>query len=398
MAFNIVVNDKIFHKNSISLASNLSSSHFSSIEIRMPPIHSIFTSVLPVLVATILLDSSFLYHANAESTMLNKDNNKSHRETFQSTTETINQTAVVEEILIDFGYSLDNLCTECDVIFDSDNSTEVATQLILNNVGTISTKIGLLTQLQILQLSSVVGTIPTEIGNLAELQTLYILSSRSTSDSLMGSIPTEIGKLYKLQKLQIFNTDINGPIPIEFANLTNLEELWLSNNPLLGGTIPAELSNLKKLHFLLLAQCSLTGTIPTQVGEMTNLDYFRASFNELTGAVPSEVGLLTNLTRLYLNNNDLTGTVPLEMANLSHIEILVLRENDLTGDMNHLCGVQDGGILSFDRDKMSICCSRFCRIDQITLEVVATINRLFLGLYLYILWPLSICLLNFPWI
>ena len=75
--------------------------------------------------------------------------------------------------------------------------------------------------------------------------------------------------------------------------------LLLSNNSL-QGAIPVELGQLTNLTDLNLNENQLTGAIPVELGELTKLDWLLLYNNQLTGAIPAELGQLTNLTSLYL--------------------------------------------------------------------------------------------------
>ena len=67
-----------------------------------------------------------------------------------------------------------------------------------NLYGSIPTKIGLVTTLELLDLSSnqLEGTLPTEVGKLTRLLSLNVAHNR-----LDGSVPTELGRLCQLQQL-----------------------------------------------------------------------------------------------------------------------------------------------------------------------------------------------------
>ena len=83
-------------------------------------------------------------------------------------------------------------------------------------------------------------------------------------------------------RIGLLNNGLNGTIPTELGNLTNLTELWLAQN-------------------------QLTGNIPTELGNLTNLTSLYLIINQLSGSIPTELGNLTNLTSLSLGVNQLTG-------------------------------------------------------------------------------------------
>jgi len=95
-------------------------------------------------------------------------------------------------------------------------------------------------------------------------------------------------------------------------------QLDLTNNQL-NGSIPAELSNLSNLRGLYLGNNQLTGSIPSSLGNLSNLMFFILNGNQLTGSIPSILGDLSNLEALYLNNNQLTGSIPLSFVTLTKL-------------------------------------------------------------------------------
>ena len=78
-------------------------------------------------------------------------------------------------------------------------------------------------------------------------------------------------------------------------------QLFLYRNNL-NGEIPAELANLSNLTSLAIWESSqgsswkgLTGSIPAELGRLTNLTNLSLRENRLTGEIPAELGKLTNL-------------------------------------------------------------------------------------------------------
>jgi hypothetical protein len=118
-----------------------------------------------------------------------------------------------------------------------------------------------------------------------------------------------------VSRLYFWKNGLNGTIPSELGNLSNLTWLNLGNNSL-SGTIPSELGNLTKLTQMMLFSNSLTGGIPAELGNLANLTTLQLSFNSLSGSIPSELGNLTDLTYLNLSYNSLTGTIPSEVSSL----------------------------------------------------------------------------------
>ena len=150
------------------------------------------------------------------------------------------------------------------------------------------------------------------------------------NNNLNGYIPAEIGNLTQLTQLIFYNTGLSGEIPSEIGNLTQLTNLHLGLNNL-SGEIPAEIGNLTQLTELVLYYNELSGEIPSEIGNLTELTELTLCGNELSGEIPTEIGNLTELTELDLSDNDLTGNLPVSMANLSALEYINLTMNRLSG-------------------------------------------------------------------
>lgn len=133
-----------------------------------------------------------------------------------------------------------------------------------------------------------------------------------------------------VQKLELFENNLNGMIPAELGNLTNLQELRLDNNQL-SGPIPFQLGNLTSLQLLRLDSNQLSGPIPTQLGNLTNLKYLILNTNKLSSPIPIQLGNLTNLLTLWLDNNQLNGQLPTQLGNLTSLRELHLDSNQLIG-------------------------------------------------------------------
>ena len=112
--------------------------------------------------------------------------------------------------------------------------------------------------------------------------------------------------------------------------MTALESLDLRWNTLVGN-IPASLSGLRNLEYLLLSGNRLSGEIPWQLGTLPNLLRLDFSNNNLTGSIPSELGNLANLRALGLHNNDFSGPIPWQLGKAAKLERLILSKNNLTG-------------------------------------------------------------------
>ena len=129
-----------------------------------------------------------------------------------------------------------------------------------------------------------------------------------SENGLNGEIPAELGQLSDLAWLDLYTNQLSGDIPPELGQLSYLVGLALNDNQLTGA-IPPELGQLSYLEHLRLDSNDLTGAIPANLGQLSNLDYLDLADNDLSGEIPAELGQLSLLTGLYLTGNDLSGCV-----------------------------------------------------------------------------------------
>ncbi len=167
------------------------------------------------------------------------------------------------------------------------------------------------------------GYIPLELSNLSNLEELSL-----GGNELAGSMPAELGNLSNLANLDLSYNQLSGSIPPELGNLSNLEYLNLSENQL-SGNIPSELGNLSNLGVLSLYGNDLSGSIPPELGNLSNLEELMLGYNQLSGSIPPDLGNLSNLRRLSLHGNNLSGSIPSELGNLSNLTKIELQNNQL---------------------------------------------------------------------
>jgi len=171
------------------------------------------------------------------------------------------------------------------------------------------------------------GSIPTQIGNLSQLITLTL-----STNQLSGGIPDQLWDLTNLTLLALNYNQLTGGLSPLIGNLTNLINLTLNGN-LLSGPIPAEISGLTNLVILRLNSNLLNDALPTGISSLTALIEINLSYNQFSGDIPSGIGSLSNLTHLTLNNNLLSGTIPASIGSMSNLQYLRLDTNQLTGSI-----------------------------------------------------------------
>jgi hypothetical protein len=133
----------------------------------------------------------------------------------------------------------------------------------------------------------------------------HVVTLNLGNNGLVGSIPAKLSNLSKLEYILLYLNDLSGGIPPELGNLSNLVEIRLAYNQL-SGTIPSELGNLKNLETLWLEHNQLSGSIPENLGNSSNLISLDINTNnQLTDSIPLSFVNLTNLLEFYFYGTDL---------------------------------------------------------------------------------------------
>lgn len=157
--------------------------------------------------------------------------------------------------------------------------------------------------------NQVEGFIPEEIADLTELEMLSINNGYYSTNA--WPLPEAIGSLKKLKFLQFQCYTLGGTLPESLFRLKDLEVLRINNaEGMTPGPIPPEIGNLTGLKELCLSMVKLTGEVPPEIGNLTNLIKLQLFGNELTGGIPESFGNLVNLEKLDMSGNQLSGDIP----------------------------------------------------------------------------------------
>ncbi|MBN2104644.1 immunoglobulin domain-containing protein [bacterium] len=171
------------------------------------------------------------------------------------------------------------------------------------------------------------GILPADIGNLTQLEKLSVWSNQ-----LFGSIPPEIGLLGNIEQISVNNNYLTGSIPSEIGNLDHMFEFNASRN-MLDGPIPEEIGGCTQLANLFLSENQLSGAIPVELGNCFNLYTCYLSNNQLSEPIPESFGNLSNLTYLRLHTNQLSGEIPGVLGQCTSLKTLMLSSNQFTGSI-----------------------------------------------------------------
>ncbi|THU71879.1 hypothetical protein C4D60_Mb04t06160 [Musa balbisiana] len=276
--------------------------------------------------------------------------------------------------------------------------------------GSIPESIGNLRNLEELYLShnNITGHLPPSIGNLENLQAMYLQNNFITgripatvgglrslrrldmsSNSLTGNIPRGMGSLcnleyidlsdnnvageladfidglsncsppLRLSSLHVSNNNLSGIIPPSLGQLSELSELYLPSNSLVGNVTESHFANLAILKFLDISQntlrvilpddwvppfdaftigmssCHLGTIIPAWIRTQTSLENLYLSRTGLWGAIPDWFSGFnpSGWHYLDLSSNSLTGNIPRGMGSLCNLEYIDLSDNNVAGEL-----------------------------------------------------------------
>ncbi|XP_064999491.1 receptor-like protein EIX2 [Musa acuminata AAA Group] len=249
--------------------------------------------------------------------------------------------------------------------------------------GEIPETIGGLQNLQVLYLDNnfITGEIPSTIGGLQNLFFLYL-----QGNSMIGQIPDTIGRLRSLLYLDISNNNLsgllpetmgglcnltmidlsqnniggeltnlfdglsactqwtsllslymqhnhlNGTIPSSMGRVSQLQDLYLSSNSLVGNITEAHFSNLTNLLGFTISSNSLNVILPNDWHPPFNVEFIGMSFCRLGAELPTWLQTQTQLTTLYLCGVGLSGNLPIWFSNFSRgLQSLNMSSNNLRG-------------------------------------------------------------------
>jgi Leucine-rich repeat (LRR) protein len=146
----------------------------------------------------------------------------------------------------------------------------------------------------------------------------------------MGVTCDEAGYVTKLNLSQ--NNLVGRSIPNEIKALEHLETFHLYFNSL-NAELPEAFRHMKKLKSIGLMQTGLEGTIPSWIGEMGQLTTLALGNNNFRGEVPQSISELTQMRILGLDDNGaLSGNLNL-FKRMYNLEALYLENNAFTGEL-----------------------------------------------------------------
>ncbi|MDL2319765.1 hypothetical protein LJC45_01385 [Alistipes sp. OttesenSCG-928-B03] len=210
--------------------------------------------------------------------------------------------------------------------------------------GPLPSSMGCMTKLTLLNLryNALEGQVPEEFKNLTELVT----PKKTVTEGFVveGNKFTSIasGVLSNWKKLTYLNLSDNHfiELPEDIVKMTSLEILVATNNEFTG-ELPANIGDLEKLTDLNLSRSltkefqspGLGGFIPASITNLKNLKSLNLSGNNFIGPIPAKINDMTALEKIILNDNQLSGEIPLGITKLQNagFKEIFLQNNNLTG-------------------------------------------------------------------
>ncbi|OMO80098.1 hypothetical protein CCACVL1_13172 [Corchorus capsularis] len=199
-------------------------------------------------------------------------------------------------------------------------------------------------------------------GSLNSNSTLFRLvhlRSLNLADNVFtnSQIPSEISHFPRLASLVLSFSNLSGPLPSPIFELSKLEVLDLSGNPLELGkhgltSLLQKLTNLRELYLadvtisssvpqifspnlntLILSNCDLRGEFPPGNFELPNLQLLNLESNpELTGYLP-EIQDNHSLLKLSLASTSFSGNLPESIGNFKSLDYLDINSCHFSGEV-----------------------------------------------------------------
>lgn len=161
-------------------------------------------------------------------------------------------------------------------------------------------------------------------------QTKRVAAVALQGPGFVGTLPnaTVLGALPGLRTLVVANSSgVEGTLPEDWASLTQLRVLSLTNTSLTG-TLPELWGDMVGLKVLQLWGNQLEGPLPPVWATFANtIEMLDLSSNRLNGTLPDAWSLMSGLLYLALQRNQLEGSLPVPWAQMDALQVLDISNN-----------------------------------------------------------------------
>ncbi|KAJ9172945.1 hypothetical protein P3X46_016130 [Hevea brasiliensis] len=223
--------------------------------------------------------------------------------------------------------------------------------------------------------------------------------------NLQGTLPSNLQNLTQLVRLELQWNNISGPLPSLnglsslrvimltgnqftsipsdfFSGLSSLQAVEIDNNPFSSWVIPESIKNASALQNFSANSANISGSIPDFFGPdvFPGLTILHLAFNELEGGLPASFSG-SQIQSLWLNGQmseaKLTGTIDV-IQNMTSLKEVWLHSNEFTGPLPDFSGLKDLQVLSI-RDNSFTGPVPLSLMNLESLNVVNLTNNFFQG-------------------
>merc|ERR1711971_1165746 len=195
------------------------------------------------------------------------------------------------------------------------------------------------------------GPIPVEIANLPNLEDF-----RAPGNQLTGGLPVEFQNLSTLRKLDLDDNEVlldGQEFPMYLSQLDDLERLTLRNTAMTGELPEMKNGDFSSLTKLYLDGNNLTGELQDNLAWLQKMEIFTISNNpQLGGAIPADLGQMPNLKVLDLSDGRFEGefSITLNRDEVTALEEIYINGNSLDAISADVTVLENLKVFVFDRN------------------------------------------------
>ncbi|OMO96183.1 hypothetical protein CCACVL1_05051 [Corchorus capsularis] len=179
------------------------------------------------------------------------------------------------------------------------------------------------------------GTLPPNLQNLTELQRLEL-----QWNEISGPLPSLKG-LSSLQVVMLSNNRYTSFPSDFFSGLSSLQAVEIDNNPFSAWEIPQSLKDASALQNFSANSANISGKIPDIFGPdaFPGLTILHLAFNSLEGELPPSLSG-SPIQSLWVNGQELSGSIAV-LQNMTFLKEVWLHSNSFSGPLPDFFGLKD---------------------------------------------------------
>ncbi|KAF9683858.1 hypothetical protein SADUNF_Sadunf04G0057700 [Salix dunnii] len=179
------------------------------------------------------------------------------------------------------------------------------------------------------------GTLPSNLQNLTQLERLEL-----QYNNISGDLPSLNG-LSSLQVILLSDNKFTSVPSDFFAGLSSLQSVEIDNNPFSNWVIPESIQNASGLQNFSANSANISGSIPSFFGPdaFPGLTVLRLAFNDLEGELPASFSG-SQVQSLWLNGQKLSGGINV-IQNMTLLREVWLHSNGFSGPLPDFSGLKD---------------------------------------------------------